>query len=369
MRERRLEKLDELGRRGVLVGDREQRPGAQHRRAQILVLVGGEVEEVRILAQQGAFGEIGRDEAGLTVHHALRRHVEQTLGAVAEVGRRQRVGLARDVVGVEREIAELLDRGDDARVVEGHLVGHPLVIDLGRLGAQHQVLDPVGRRPAGGAARSQADAPGRLAVLDHPVHQRLQLFHRLGHFVAEVVEVLGDVPDQRLDVHVEEEAVELIVAGIVGIGAQVDPGLAGGHVLAHPVGGAVGKRLQEPAGRHVARQARLREHRQVGGRACLGIDHDLLLERVRADIVRLGTGRGVEIGHEFGEGLGLGGEPRPEDRQALARQVGRISKGLVALPVEAPLARRDRKVHMRVGPGAACRECNRGSACQQVEFH
>ena len=62
------------------------------------------------------------------------------------------------------ERAEGLDSLDNGRVVERHAVRRPLVVDFRRLRAQHQVLDPVGCRPARRAARAETDAPWRAAV-------------------------------------------------------------------------------------------------------------------------------------------------------------------------------------------------------------
>jgi hypothetical protein len=84
-------------------------------------------------------------------------------------------------------------------------------------------------------------------------------------FVARILEVLRDVPDQRLHIDLVEEAVELVLAVGVGIGAQIDPGLAGGVVFRDPFGGAVGSGVRKPRAGHVGGQARLREDGDVGG--------------------------------------------------------------------------------------------------------
>ncbi|BBU56735.1 hypothetical protein KU6B_30000 [Mameliella alba] len=81
-----------------------------------------------------------------------------------------------------------------------------------------------------------------------------------------------------------EEAEQLVRIVLVGVGPEVDPAVACRVVLANPVAGAILERGQETARRHVGGKARLREDRDVRGRACFGIDNDLLLETVRAHI-------------------------------------------------------------------------------------
>ncbi len=167
--------------------------------------VGREVEEVRVRAELGAVGEEGRDERRLTVHVALGRRGEEALRAVAEVGGRHRRGAAVDELVVLGEPAELVDRLDHARVVELDGVVDPAVIDVRRVEAQHEVLDPVGRRPAGRRTRAEADAPRGAAVLDDLLGQRLQVFHRLRNLVAGFREVIRHVPDQALQVGLPRE--------------------------------------------------------------------------------------------------------------------------------------------------------------------
>ena len=110
------------------------------------------------------------------------------------------------------------------------------------MGAEHHVLDPVGRRPAGRAARTQTDTPRGAAIGDDLIGQRLELFHRGRDFIAGILEVFGDIPDQRLHIDLVEEAVEAVRAIRASISAQIDPGLARGIVLAHPVVGSGRKR-------------------------------------------------------------------------------------------------------------------------------
>ena len=156
----------------AVLGDGQECAGAQHRVAEALGLEGREVEEVRVQPQLGAFGEEDRDETGLTVHVAFRRHGEHAGRALAEVGAGHGRGAAVYPGIVLGKHAEDLKGVDDALVGEGDLVADPAVVDLGRLRTQHDVLDPVSGRPASGVAAAEADAPGGAAVSDDLVAER-----------------------------------------------------------------------------------------------------------------------------------------------------------------------------------------------------
>ena len=224
MRDRGLQEVDEGARRRRVLGDDRERAGAEHRLAEIrLAGIGRHVEEVRVRADLGALREEGGDERRLVVHVALRRRGEEALRALAEVGRGDRRGAAVDELVVLGEPAELVERGDDALVGERNLVRDPLVVDFRRLRAQHQVLDPVGRRPAGRAARAETDAPRRAAVGDDLLGQRLQVLHRRRHFVAGVLEVLRHVPDEALHIDLVGEAVEGGRSVLALVGAERRP--------------------------------------------------------------------------------------------------------------------------------------------------
>ncbi len=47
----------------------------------------------------------------------------------------------------ENHLADGANRIDDERIVERHLVGDPLVIEIGARRAQHDCFDPICRRP------------------------------------------------------------------------------------------------------------------------------------------------------------------------------------------------------------------------------
>ena len=75
------------------------------------------------------------------------------------------IGLAAvDHLVVEPDVGERLDGLVDFGRVELQLALDPLVVVLRRGGAQHEVFDPVGRRPTGGRTGLDADAPGGVAV-------------------------------------------------------------------------------------------------------------------------------------------------------------------------------------------------------------
>ena len=92
VRERHLQELDEFARSLRVLGDQRQRTGAEHGLPRFgLGSIGREVEEVGVLADLGAFREEGRDERRLMMQVAFRRHREEALRAVAEIGRRNRL--------------------------------------------------------------------------------------------------------------------------------------------------------------------------------------------------------------------------------------------------------------------------------------
>jgi hypothetical protein len=105
--------------------------------------------------------------------------------------------------------AKISSASTTCRVVERDFVRHPLVVDGGLVDAQHDVLDPVGRWPAGRAARTQPDAPRHAAILDDLVLQRQQVFHGLRHFVAGILEIVRRIPDERFHVGLVGEGEEL----------------------------------------------------------------------------------------------------------------------------------------------------------------
>ena len=101
----------------------------------------------------------------------------------------------------------------DLGVVERDLVVHPLVVDVGAVEAQHDVLHPVGERPAGGVTRLDADAPRRDAVVLHLVLEGDQLVPGLGDLVAVLLEDRRRVPHEALHVALDRDAEHVAVDG------------------------------------------------------------------------------------------------------------------------------------------------------------
>ena len=256
MGDRRLQEFDEsLGGRRFL-GDGDQRASAENRLAEVrLGRVSRHVEEIRIRPHFGAFREEGRNERRLMVQVALRRNVEEALGAVAEIGGGHGRDAAADIFFVLGEFAEFVDRFDHGRIGEFDLVGRPFLVDVERLGAQHQVFHPVRCRPAGGATGAETDAPGRAAIGNDLVRQLEQVFHALGHLVARFLEVLRHVPDKRLHVRLEGKGEIGLIAVLALVAAEIDPGLARAVIFLDPVGGLVAERHEEALGGKMGRAA------------------------------------------------------------------------------------------------------------------
>src|SRR4029450_1950704 len=72
-------------------------------------------------------------------------------------------GAVSGVAGVAPAVAEVLHRRVDGRVRERDLVVDPLCVRVLSGGGQHDVLDPVGRRPAGRRPALEPDTPRRRA--------------------------------------------------------------------------------------------------------------------------------------------------------------------------------------------------------------
>jgi hypothetical protein len=188
-------------------------------------------------------------------------------------------------------------------VVEGDLVGDPLVEDVGAVEAQHDVLHPVGERPAGGVTGLDADAPRRDAVLLHGVGQRHEVVPGLGDLVAVLLEHRRRVPDQALDVALVGHAEDLAVDGHElpqGLGVVLAVGVE--HLLGH----------RDDVVRQVGGQAGLRDDADVGQLPALGGDADLGLEVAGAAVGDGGAGllgeglEGLLEAVRLGAGLGTG---------------------------------------------------------------
>ena len=143
--------------------------------------------------------------------------------------------------------------------------------------AQHQVLDPVGERPAGRRTGLDTDTERRVAIGDHVVRQGLQVVPGPRHRIALLGELARLVPDQRLQVRLGRNP----VLGAVDV-AEGSPGR-------RPV------RLH--GGDHVGRQ---RQHPtltgEVGQLAGLGEHEDIrriATGSLRVDLIRRITGTRV----------------------------------------------------------------------------
>src|SRR5919202_1315609 len=250
-----------------------------------------EREDVAVLRDLRALRPVRRVERRLAVHVAVT--LQDRLAAVLEGGRRDALDVALaeaavDVLGVLQVPAHGVKRRGRLGAVEGDLVRDPLVVGLRPAEPEHHVLHPVGHRPAGGLARTDARTPRRLAVGDELVRDRLELVERGRHRQAGVLERLGRVPDERLDVRAERGGVELAVDRAVRL-----PGLLPELV---DVGGGLLRRLDGLAGRdELLEQTRLRHDREVGWVARLGAHEHLRLEGLVALVVDLDAGALLEL--------------------------------------------------------------------------
>ena len=294
-----------------------------------------EVEEVCILAELCALREEGRNEGCLLVQVALRRNGEETLRAVAEVGRGNGRDAAGDVFRVLRELAEFLDRRNDLRIIEFQRVIDPVIVILRRIQSQHQIFDPVGCRPAGRTARTEADAPGGAAVLDDLIRKLDQVLHGCRDLVAGFLEVFRNVPDQRLQVGLVWKGIKCVLAVLALVGAVADPAIAGAVIGLDPASEIITQGRQITLACEIGEKARLREDGDVRRRTGLGIDDDLLLVVFRGRIFSVHAGRFGEVIEDAGEERFVLAAPGTEDGQRLALQVGmRGLEVVIALPVE-----------------------------------
>ena len=191
-----------------------------------------EVEGVEVGEVVPEHLERGCEERPLLVHEAVA--VAEREGVREEVNARE-VAPVEHVAGRVHHLLEALEGLLDARVDEQHVVVDPLIVDVGALRGEQQVLDPVGAHPARGNTGLDVVAPGRIAVDDHRVAQRDQLGVRLGDRVAMSGESVGLIPDQALqgpfdgdadDVTVDGDLVDQVIAVVVA-----EPPLR--HVAAH----------------------------------------------------------------------------------------------------------------------------------------
>src|SRR5579859_3267550 len=275
------------------VAERGHQVAAELHRLAVLRVDRRQIVEVIVDAaldtRLGLLEEAG-DEVALVVQPALRRIGEHRRRGIAEVRADDLLAAAIDVFIVEPDIGHQFDGVPDFRRGERQIAARPLVIVVQGRGAQHNVLDPVGRRPAGGRAALDADTPRRVAVLDDLVHERLLLGPGGGHFVAGGVKRLFGIPDQAFGVHALEDAAEDLAArGIHRRGIQIALVI----VLLEPIGVDHFAGVDDLAGLGDAgHQARLREVGDIRGAAAFDPDVDRGLEFFRA-LVGDGNARGI----------------------------------------------------------------------------
>ncbi|QTK79598.1 hypothetical protein AT6N2_C1924 [Agrobacterium tumefaciens] len=344
MGDRCLQEVDERLCGGRFLGDGDKRARAQNRLAELrLGGVGRHVEEINVRPHLGTRREEGGNEGRLMVQIALRRNVEEALGAVTEIRGGNGCNATAHIFLVLGNLAEFIDRRHNRRIGELHLIRRPFLVDVEWLRAQHQVFHPVGGRPAGRAAGTEANAPGRAAIGDDLVGQLKQVFHAFGHFIARFFEILRHVPDERLHICLEGESEIGLVAVPALVAAEIDPGFARAIILLDPFGRLVAERHEEAFGSQIGQQTRLRENGDIGWRTSLRIDDDLLLVVFRRGVSNVNARRIGEIGkYGLEKGLVLTA-PGSENRQCLTLQVGmgRLEV-LIAFPVEfGVLARRE----------------------------
>ncbi len=124
---------------------------------------------------------------------------------------------AEDVVRVEPDALHDRCGLENLRIVERDLVVDPLLVHLDGCGSQQDILEPVRSHPTGCIAMFDADAPGLAAVGDDLVAQSDQLIPGFWNLVACVGKRLNGIPNERLGVALEVDAVHVaVVRGLVG---------------------------------------------------------------------------------------------------------------------------------------------------------
>ena len=195
----------------------EQVARVQHRLA-VLRINRRQIEEVVVHARlhpRLVLLEEGGDEVALAVQPALWRVLEHGGRSVAKVGAGDGLATTIDILVVEPDVRQDLEGIFDLGRGEGQFAAGPLVVVVQRRGAQHDVLDPVGRRPAGAPAAFNTDAPGRVAVGHNLVLELLQLVPGLGNLVSGVIKVFLGIPYRALEVDALEDPAQDFAAGTV----------------------------------------------------------------------------------------------------------------------------------------------------------
>jgi hypothetical protein len=220
-------------------------------------------------------------------------------------------------------------------------VGLPLVVDLRTGGPQHEVLEPVGDRPAGRVTGADAGTPGLDVLGRDLVAECHQLVHRGRDLPAVVLEHLRGVPDERLDVGAQRSGIEGPVDRAVLLPGRVEvlvdvlhDGIRRGHEGVRELGHQRAQRTRLRQVGDVRRVAGLDPDRQL----CLELLGALVLDG-RASALLEGL-VGVDVR------LVLRGDDRGVDGNGLAFEVavllkrGAVDVGALGLGLVVGAARR-----------------------------
>ncbi len=205
---------------------------------------------------------------------------------------------------IRRPRAERLECRGDLGARPRQLARDPLVVDVGARLSDHEVLDPVGSRPAAGRSALEADAPRRRPIRGDLVDEGGHAIEVLGDGVAGRLERGRVVEDQPLDGDLREDADQLVVDGAGVDPARVVLGSVGVHVddvgerdeiavpsvLRHRAWTGEARDVRRVAAGDLGRQLRV----DVAGRGVLDLDAMLVGPRLNHRQERLLLGVGVD---------------------------------------------------------------------------
>ena len=218
--------------------------------------------------------------------------------------------VVRSAEAVRDGLAERLERGLDLR--RGPLLRalDPRVVDVGAGLAKQDVLDPVGARPAGCRAGLDAEAPDLfVAAGKRGLRGRLEVVPRGGSVTRPR---LRRVIDQALDGSLGEDAEELAVRGLAGIG-EAGRGVGGIFVEVDEV-----KRLERALVVPLLHQPRSGETRDVRQRARGDARGQLRGEVTRPRVIDRRPAAFFPRRDHRPERVFLGAGPRSNDRDLAA---------------------------------------------------
>ena len=262
-------------------------------RLAVLLVYRREVENAIIFAKLRPFGEEGGDEVALFVQPTFRRVFKHGQRGVAKVGGDDGITAAKNVIVIEPDFTPGLNGVLHFGGTERQVAGHPGVVIFQRGGAQHYLFRPVGRRPAGGYARFDANAPGGVPVVSNGLRQGHQIVPRFGNLVSGRFKVVNGIPDQALAVetvpdtshraiHVSHVQPALVILLLQPIHGDITAGVYG-FTLAHKV----------------SHQPRLGEVGNVGGVAGVYAHRDGSFKLLAANVLHVNTGGLFKGGHRF----------------------------------------------------------------------